>query len=333
MIRHGKRTVSRHRITAFLLAALLGLAATGCGSANDLLDGGSGESPAEVSADAQDNENESVSNDAAGEFAPAGFRASVFDEAAAEGNDEVQVDLSHTAQGYISLVCHSDSRIKLQIVKDDSTYTYDVILDRPQVFPLQSGNGDYLFYVMKNLEDNKYFELYSCMAAVTLEDEFAPFVRPNQYADYTESSECVKQAAGLAQSASGEEDFVASVYAFICERITYDREKAATVASGYIPEPDAILSAGKGICFDYASLAASMLRSQGIPTKIIFGYVEPDDLYHAWNMFYTKENGWTTVEFLVSPNDWNRIDLTFAANGADSDFIGDGSNYMDVYFY
>ena len=32
-------------------------------------------------------------------------------------------------------------------------------------------------------------------------------------------------------------------------------------------------------------------------------------------------------------NDWNRIDLTFSANGADAQFIGDGGNYTDVYQY
>ena len=93
------------------------------------------------------------------------------------------------------------------------------------------------------------------------------------------------------------------------------------------------MTSGKGICFDYASLTASMLRSQGIPTKVIFGYVSPDDLYHAWNMFYTEESGWVTVEFAVDPNDWNRLDLTFSAGGTDEKFIGDGSNYTDVYWY
>ena len=76
-----------------------------------------------------------------------------------------------------------------------------------------------------------------------------------------------------------------------------------------------------------------MLRSQGIPAKVIFGYVSPDDLYHAWNMFYTDQTGWVTVNYEVSGDDWNRLDLTFAANGADSDFIGDGSNYSELYFY
>jgi hypothetical protein len=50
-------------------------------------------------------------------------------------------------------------------------------------------------------------------------------------------------------------------------------------------------------------------------------------------MFYTEESGWVAVEFKVDPDDWNRMDLTFAANGEDSEFIGDGSNYTEVFIY
>ena len=76
-----------------------------------------------------------------------------------------------------------------------------------------------------------------------------------------------------------------------------------------------------------------MLRSQGIPTKLVFGYVSPDDLYHAWNMFYTKETGWVTVGFEAPKNQWTRLDLTFSAGGAGGEFIGDGSNYTDMFYY
>ena len=31
--------------------------------------------------------------------------------------------------------------------------------------------------------------------------------------------------------------------------------------------------------------------------------------------------------------DWTRMDLTFSANGRSDDFIGDGSNYTDLYLY
>ena len=105
------------------------------------------------------------------------------------------------------------------------------------------------------------------------------------------------------------------------------------MTKGYVPVPDDTMNSKRGICFDYASLAAAMLRSQGVPTKIIFGYVAPNDLYHAWNMFYTKEKGWITVSFEVRDNTWNRIDLTFSAGGAPDEFVGDGSHYTDVFYY
>ena len=216
----------------------------------------------------------------------------------------------------------------------EDTYTYDLASDgTPSVFPLQSGNGSYRFRVMENVVDKKYSELCARICEVRLLDEFQPFLRPSSYVNYRPDSECVKKAEELIKGASDDASVVKAVYNCVCESVKYDREKAASVKSGYLPDPDETLRTGKGICFDYAALAASMLRSQGIPTKMVFGYVAPKDLYHAWNMFYTEETGWVTVTFSVNPKDWTRIDLTFSANGADSNFIGDGSNYSDVYYY
>ena len=228
----------------------------------------------------------------------------------------------------------SDRRLKFQVVKDETTYNYDLPSDgRPGIFPLQGGNGSYRFRVMENVVDKKYAELYSLTCDVWLEDEFQPFLRPSTYVSYSRDSECVKKAAELAAGAADELGVVGAVYNYVCGQVSYDRVKAATVKSGYLPNPDETMASGKGICFDYAALAASMLRSQGIPTKMIFGYVAPQDLYHAWNMFYTPQSGWVTVSFEVRGENWTRMDLTFSANGADASFIGDGSNYADVYFY
>ena len=256
-----------------------------------------------------------------------------FHDDDASGNSEVQVDLSCANDGYFGVTAESDTRLKLQVFKDDETFTYDLKTGEPQIFPFQSGDGTYTIKVMKNVSGNSYYELYSTSASVSLNDEFAPFVRPNTYADYSEESDCVKEAAKMAESSGSESEFVGKVYDYICKKVDYDYKEAETVSSTYVPDPDEVLNTGKGICFDYASLAASMLRSQGIPTKIIFGYVAPDNLYHAWNMFYTDEKGWTTVEFSVDPGDWTRVDLTFSANGQNADFIGDGTNYQDVYQY
>ena len=58
---------------------------------------------------------------------------------------------------------------------------------------------------------------------------------------------------------------------------------------------DEVLAEGKGICFDYAALLAVMLRSEGIPTKVLIGTVTPENLYHAWNSVYL-EGTWVWMD-------------------------------------
>ena len=73
------------------------------------------------------------------------------------------------------------------------------------------------------------------------------------------------------------------------DHISYDYQKAASVQSGYLPIPDATLASGKGICFDYAAVMTSMLRSLDIPTKLVIGYT--GGTYHAWVSVYLTGQG------------------------------------------
>lgn len=262
------------------------------------------------------------------------FKGAQFHEDEARGNSEVLVDTSRASKGFFGVHCTADAKIKVQVFKDDETYTYDLVNGKDQIYPFQLGNGDYTIKIMKNIVDTKYSELYATSVSVSLENEFEPFLRPNQYTEYTKESDCVKKAGELAEKAADANEFITNVYDYVCKNVKYDKPKAENIKSGYIPDPDDTLNTGKGICIDYASLAAAMLRSHGIPTKIIFGYVgDSADLYHAWNMYYTEETGWVAVKFEVHEGEWNRLDLTFSANGADSKFIGDGSNYLDAFQY
>ena len=257
-----------------------------------------------------------------------------FHSGEARGANGVLLDLSAVQDGYVAVSAVSEKRLKFQVKIGEETYTYNLAGDgTPSVFPLSCGDGEYRFRVMENVTDSKYAELYSDSCAVTLRDEFQPFLRPSDYVPYDAESLCVARAAELAAAAGSEAELIGAIYGYICKNVRYDREKAAAVTAGYLPDPDATMQSGLGICFDYASLAAAMLRSQGIPTRVIFGYVSPNDVYHAWNMFYSAEQGWVTVSFEIRENDWTRMDATFAANGADDSFIGDGGNYSDVYCY
>ena len=270
----------------------------------------------------------------AGNYRVPEFRDAVYRAEKTEGNEQVRIDLSSTSEGYVAISAKSDKRLKVQIKKGDIVYTYD--LDSggdPSIYPLQSGDGDYTVAVLENIEGTKYAGLYHTTVRVRLADSFEPFLRPSDYTPYKQNSACVKEAAELARGQTTAVGIVGKIYEYINASVIYDQQKAREVKSGYLPDPDETFATGRGICFDYAALAAAMLRSQGIPTKIIFGHVAPNGTYHAWNMFYTEETGWVTVGYEVSKYAWNRLDLTFTANGQDDTFVGNGTNYTDLYCY
>ncbi|MBE6726188.1 MAG: transglutaminase domain-containing protein [Ruminococcaceae bacterium] len=252
----------------------------------------------------------------------------------ANGKNNAYLDLSMVNLGVVAAKGTSANRLKFIIVVNGNNYYYNMANNgTPSIFPLTFGSATYKFRIMENTTGSKYRELYSNSTWVQLDNQFVPYTRNSDYVPYSSSSNCVKKAAELAQGAADAVGVVSKVYEYVTSSITYDYNKANTVQSGYMSNPDSTMSTGNGICFDYAALAAAMLRSQGIPTKMVFGYVGPSGAYHAWNMFYTAETGWVTVTFQVPKDAWNRLDLTFCAGGIDPSYIGNGTNYSDVYYY
>ncbi len=260
------------------------------------------------------------------------FLDSEFHADQAQKNGDVQIDVSAVSQGYIAVSAESEKRLKVQVLCGEQKYNYDLHNDgTPEVFPLQCEDGMYTVRVMENMQGNQYAEKASVKQQVTLQDEFQPFLRPNQYVNYRESSDCVQKVRELAGECHTDTDLVRAVYGYLCDTVKYDHDKAENVEKGYLPSPDETLHTGKGICFDYAALSAAMLRSMGVPTKLVTGYV--GDLYHAWNIIYLKEHGWITMEIKASAEQWQRIDVTFAASGTDAAFLTDDGNYIVRYIY
>lgn len=258
-----------------------------------------------------------------------------FDEAAAEPVKNGSIDVASVAEGYAGVSATADSRLKFQVVNGSMSYNYDIPQNGdPIVVPMNMGNGSYQFRIMMNTSGSSYVELASVTKSVALESEFAPFLRPNIFCDYGPDSACVAKAFDLARGAKNEGDVVRDIYDWMTANIKYDTGKAAELANttGYVPDPDATYSKKSGICFDYASLAAAMFRSLGIPCKIITGYVSPNDIYHAWNLIYI-DGSWVSAEISVEADEWCRVDMTFAASDGNNATIGDGINYTDRYVY
>ena len=250
--------------------------------------------------------------------------------------EQVIIDYSNTADGYVMVFFKGETsqRLKVQI-KSGTTYTYNLPQQQWTVFPLSDGNGYYQIKVYINVGGSQYSLLTAAEQEVTLADEFAPFLRPNQYVDYSVASKAVETAWEITKDIETPLGKVEAIYNYVVKELSYDNEKAATVQSGYIPVLDSVLEEKKGICFDYASLMTGMLRSQGIPCKMVFGYT--GGAYHAWISVWTEDTGWVDGVIFFDGVSWKLMDPTFASSGKSSDaimkYIGDGKNYTEKYLY
>ena len=197
----------------------------------------------------------------------------------------VTIDASHTDQGYVMIRCEpSDKRLKARIATSIQTYYYDLPGGTAySVYPLQMGDGAYTVRVMEQVEDDLYALRFGVEIDVKLADETVPFLYPNQYVWYDAESATVQKARELARGMTDPTQIAEAFYKFVVKHMRYDNELARTVERGYLPSADASLESGKGICFDYAALLAVMLRSEGIPTRVMIGNVTPENIYHAWN--------------------------------------------------
>lgn len=207
-------------------------------------------------------------------------------------NDFASIDASNTSQGYVMVKYNgTNEKVKLRITcPDQSCYTY-LISDRGayDTFPLTAGNGSYALQVLENVAGDTYTVSLAQSINVNIEDEFLPFLYPNQYVNFHTDSKAVSKGSDLAKDTYSDLDVVQNIYNYVIKNISYDTEKAQNVSYGYVPDIDDTLSSKKGICFDYAALMASMLRSQNIPTKLEVGY--SGDAYHAWISTYIDDKG------------------------------------------
>lgn len=248
------------------------------------------------------------------------------------------IDYSNASNGYVSVkYTGSRSKVKFRYSCGDSQYTFTLSKKGSfEYFPLSCGSGTYTFYVFENIEGNVYSTSLQQTADISIVNNTKPYTYANQYVDYTKNSQCVAKAAELCVGKTASIDKISAIFLYISENITYDYQLAATVKSGYVPNPDKTLANKKGICFDYASLMAAMLRSQGIPTRLVVGYAKTD-IYHAWNEVYTEQTGWITPELLMNNRGYNIADATFYASASDkksiSDYIMNSTNYTAVYYY
>lgn len=247
------------------------------------------------------------------------------------GNSPLILDISNQDQGYLTAESDSDdSRMNIQLTAPSGVvYSYFLEPDEQTVLPFSEGSGEYLITCYQQVDGNQYAALYTETLTIKLQNEFLPFLYPNQYVDFSSKSKTCKLAASLVKEDMTDIDILKTFYTYVTSHISYDYDKADSVEAGYLPDVDDTLSTGTGICFDYAALTTAMLRSQDIPCKLQIGY--SGDVKHAWIDVYIRGSGWVTKAVSFDGDTWKLMDPTFDANSdgdeAIQEYIGDESNY------
>lgn len=249
------------------------------------------------------------------------------------------IDYSNTSQGYIAVrYTGSNPKVKLQLSGNGRKEPHDIPTDGTTVYiPLIFGNGTYNAYLGENVAGtSRYTEVVSVDFNVSLDSSLAPYLYPNMYANYSQGSDCVYKAAEVCAGKSTDIEKIAAVFGWVTSNVTYDYNLAATVKTGYVPDPNRTYSRRTGICFDYSSLMCAMLRSQSIPTRLVVGDASPD-IRHAWNEVYTEETGWITPELLLKNAGYNIVDSTFYASSTNksqiASYISNSVNYSAIHYY
>lgn len=229
----------------------------------------------------------------------------------------IRVSSPQPGTATVSYDIHSSKkRHKLMIVKTNTVYTYD--LDpalRFETFPLQSGGGTYDITLLEQVSGTTYRKIGT--TSIDLPDSEADqvFLGSVQNVNWKKAKKATALAAKLTTAKQTDKDKAQAIHEYVTANIEYaDKE----IGIAYLPHADDTLTTGKGMCYDYASLMAVMLRSSGIPTKLVMGSTGYVTEYHAWNEIYL-DGKWVIVDATV--------DAAYKQAGKSIPFAKDASKY------
>ena len=211
------------------------------------------------------------------------------------------------------------NRVKVLVAKDGKTYQYELSTgNNSVVLPLTEGTGTYTVKVCKNVEGTKYSVVYSTTVTSNSTDN-AKYLTASQIVNYKAEDAAIAKAAELCKDLTTDEEKITAIWTYIKSNYSYDYDKVKNLPANttYVPSVEATFASQKGICYDISAVAASMLRSQGVPTKLVKGYTPKASTYHAWNQVYVNGT-------------WKTMDITYDVQVKGASMYKDAANYSDV---
>jgi len=230
-----------------------------------------------------------------------------------------------TAQGVVrvSYPITADTVIKVMVAMGSQSYTYD-LLKPTEAFPLQFGDGSYKISLYQRVQGTQYRLLTQSTVLVDLPDDFVPFLGSSQILNWTPDMVSIGKAKAMTINAKTDAEKVQLVYGYVTAKIKYDYAKISKLKSTYVPSIEDTYATNLGICYDYSALFGSMLRSVGVPAKLIKGYKNDIPEYHAWNQVYLDKK-WVYID--------TTYDAAFKAAGVKANMLKTDAEFRVAKYY
>jgi transglutaminase-like putative cysteine protease len=253
--------------------------------------------------------------------------------------DKSVIDHSNASDGYIMVKYTGDrTRFVVRITTPNGRLPQYTLPTDGNFYSLilSEGNGKYTIELYEGTAGTtSVVALDKLELNVSIANANTPFLMPNYYVDFTANSSIIQKGSEVTAGKKTEIDKISAIYNWFVENVKYDDHRAATVQSGYVPNLSDLMRDKKGICFDYAAGMAAMLRSHGIPTKMVHG--DANDIFHAWIITYSTETGLINGWIRFDGKSWTLMEPTWAAaNGDDNkgfrEFVSGGNHTAKLYF-
>jgi len=209
--------------------------------------------------------------------------------------------LQKTAEGYVHVFGKTERENKEKIIamvetdKPSEREIYYFDIDEDGFFYrkiyLRHGVKEYKVSLLYNEGGTTYRYVHQYTVKNTV--EVNKFLTPVQDVD-SEDSRIIATAKEITKDKTTDYDKIKAVYEWVSKNHTYDYDKRDKLknktykgTSGSIY----MFLTKKGVCHDYATLSAALLRAINIPTQVVVGDIDIDGevVKHAWNKAYDSE--------------------------------------------
>ena len=202
-----------------------------------------------------------------------------------KSNGKLTIDCSNMSEGYIMVKAKKTAkklRVRISTAQTKLLYALNGNGDY-EVLPLQFGSGKYQIELFENVKGKDYSKEGTLKLNVKISNELSCFLYPNQYVNYDENTACVRYAQDMCRDMKDQGEIYKAVCAYVLHNFVYDYGKSYQVQSmsQQMPDIDYCWNSRMGICQDLSAMTCAMLRSQGVPARLMIGTVGKNT-YHAW---------------------------------------------------